>query len=61
MARIPHSKLMPEIQGYGFELQRSKVNLGFCFLSSTLYSLASFAATETNHAQLKLTLNIISL
>jgi hypothetical protein len=30
-------------------------------LSSTLYSSASFAATETNHAQSKLTLNMISL
>jgi hypothetical protein len=61
MARIPQIKLMPEIQGFRFELQRSKVNSGFCFLSSTLYSSASFAATETNHAQSKLTLNMISL
>jgi hypothetical protein len=43
--RTPRSNLLPEIQGYRIELQRLKVN----------------SATETNHAQSKLTSNMICL
>jgi hypothetical protein len=36
--RTHHSSLLPEIQGLRIELQRLKVNSGFCLLSSVVHS-----------------------